>query len=285
MSSPSKVPPKVVLDDESSSFTGRLTEVSFELIDVSFDHGNNPASTSSSGHGYNDPSSFSHQFNQGNDDPVSSLSVEVVVLAVVTFVDANPSLEGDMVGLTYTLDVTDTLNGSSVDTFTGASDDNVSCEASNVGSRLDDDDNVSSETSMVGSILASIGPIMGLSVPTTNSINGVGIIVGSSLIIPVGLGGLIIVTNGNVGSSVGVSVGSGSLIVGNKVGTNVGNGDIIVVIEEDGLLVGRGVLGALVGLLVTGRREGRLEGCLVGCFVVGLEVGADDGCVDGIIDG
>ena len=40
---------------------------------------------------------------------------------------------------------------------------------------------------------------------------------------------MIIVVNGNVGSSVGVSVGS-------KVGTNVGNG--VVIIVEDGLLVG-----------------------------------------------
>lgn len=261
MNIPSKVPTKVVLDDESS-LTGRTMEVLlFELVDVSFDHGNRPASTSSSGHGYNDPSSFSHQSDQGNDDPVVSLS-----------------------GLTYTLDVIDTLlNGSSVDTFTGDAVDNVSCETSSVGSRLVNVDNESSETSMVGSIVVSIGSL-GLSV-TTNSINGVGIIVGSSLIIPDGLGGLIIVVTGNVGSSVGVSVGSGSsLIVGNKVGTNVGKG-VSIVINEDGLLVGRGVFGALVGLRVTGRRDGRLEGCLVGCLVVGLDVGANDGCPDGITDG
>ena len=248
------------MSNESSLTGGRLTDVSFEPADVSLFQGNSPASTSSSGHGYNDPSSFSHQFNQGN----GPVSVEVVLLfTTVMFVaefDANPSLEGDMVGLTYT-DVTDTLNGSFVDTFTGASDDdNVSCDASKVGSRLADDDNVSSETDMVGSFVVSIGSLLGLSV-TTTSTNGVGIMVGSSLIIPDGLGGLIIVITGNVGSSVGVSVGSGSLIVGSKVGKGV----IMVVVGEDGRLVGRGVL--------------------VGCFVVGLDVGANDGCPDGIIDG
>ena len=66
---------------------------------------------------------------------------------------------------------------------------------------------------------------------------------------------MIIVVNGNVGSSVGISVDSGSLtVVGSKVGTNVGNG--VVIIVEDGLLVGRG--------------DGRLEGCLVGLRVTGL---------------
>ena len=45
---------------------------------------------------------------------------------------------------------------------------------------------------------------------------------------------MIIVVNGNVGSSVGISVGS-------KVGTNVGNG--VVIIVEDGLLVGLRVTG------------------------------------------
>jgi len=211
-------------------------------------------------------------------------------VVAVEFDDANPSLEGDIVGLTYTLEVIDTLNGSLVDKVSceaskvGSFVDNVSFEASNVGSRLDDDDNVSSETSMEGSIVVSIGPIMGLSV-TTNSFNGVGIIVGSSSTIPDGLGGLIIDITGNVGSSVGVSVGSGSLlIVGSRVGTKLGKG-VVIIVEEDGRLVGRGVLGALVGLLVTGRRDGRLEGCLVGCFVVGRDVGADDGCPDGTIDG
>ena len=257
------------MDDESnkeSSLTGRLTDVSgsFEPADVSLFQGNNPASTSSPGHGYNDPSSFSHQSSQGNDDSVSS--VFVVVIFVTEF-NANPSLEGEMVGLTYALDVTDTLlNGSFVDTFTGASDDNEF-----------------SETSKVGSIVFSIGPIMGLLV-STNSINGVGIIVGSFIIPADELGGLIIVVIGNVGSSVGVSVGSGSLIVGNSVGTNVGNG-VVTIIVEDGRLVGRGVLGAVVGLRVTGRRDGRLEGCLVGCLVVGRDVGADDGCPEGTIDG
>ena len=178
----SHVPPNVVLDDESdeSSLTGRLTEVAvlFKSVDVSFNHGNNPTSPSS-GHGYNDPSSFSHQADQGNDS-VASLFMDVVVMfttVVVMFVvsyvefDANSSSEGDIVGLTYILDVSETLNESSVDSFTGASDDNSSCEASKVGSRLADD-NVSPETSMVGSIVDSI---MGL--PVLNSINGVGIIV------------------------------------------------------------------------------------------------------------
>ena len=178
----SHVPPNVVLDDESdeSSLTGRLTEVAvlFKSVDVSFNHGNNPTSPSS-GHGYNDPSSFSHQSDQGNDS-VASLFMDVVVMfttVVVMFVvsyvefDANSSSEGDIVGLTYILDVSETLNESSVDSFTGASDDNSSCEASKVGSRLADD-NVSPETSMVGSIVDSI---MGL--PVLNSINGVGIIV------------------------------------------------------------------------------------------------------------
>ena len=178
----SHVPPNVVLDDESdeSSLTGRLTEVAvlFKSVDVSFNHGNNPTSPSS-GHGYNDPSSFSHQADQGNDS-VASLFMDVVVMfttVVVMFVvsyvefDANSSSEGDIVGLTYILDVSETLNESSVDSFTGASDDNSSCEASKVGSRLADD-NISPETGMVGSIVDSI---MGL--PVLNSINGVGIIV------------------------------------------------------------------------------------------------------------
>ena len=153
------------MDDESdeSSFTGRLTEVAvlFKSVDVSFNHGNNPGSISS-GHGYNDPSSFSHQADQGNDS-VASLFMDVVVMfttVVVMFVvsyvefDANSSSEGDIVGLTYILDVSDTLNESSVDSFTGASDDNSSCEASKVGSRLADD-NISPETGMVGSIVDS----------------------------------------------------------------------------------------------------------------------------------
>lgn len=179
----SHVPPNVVFfNDESdeSSLTGRLTEVAvlFKSVDVSFNHGNNPTSPSS-GHGYNDPSSFSHQADQGNDS-VASLFMDVVVMfttVVVMFVvsyvefDANSSSEGDIVGLTYILDVSETLNESSVDSFTGASDDNSSCEASKVGSRLADD-NISPETGMVGSIVDSI---MGL--PVLNSINGVGIIV------------------------------------------------------------------------------------------------------------